>query len=270
MSCSLFQLNRLKTPRKGTPLLALPLLLAFIAPASVQAQPKAAPVLMGVVDEEKLAQSRSDFPLLVPKVLPQVAAKRKLTLIVTRQGLKWGQSKVPSVDVTADVLVLLRNLPVTPGALSGEQQAAARRALDALSALDVALRVGNLSYDAYNERLTNTSIAFDAALKGVPEGALKTQLLRAMQSFLDVRTAWDASFEAIKQGDKASEDRRAAMRAIMGSLLDAHGRQVIEEGADAERDKVRQEAFKPVRAAQEKPAREVEAADKLLSSLIPK
>jgi len=230
---------------------------------------KAPPVLLGVVDEEKLAQSRSDFPMLLPKVLPQVVAGRHLRLVVTRQGWKWGQSQMPSIDVTPDVLLLLLKMPASPGALSGAQYDAARHALDALSALDVALRVGNLSYAAYNERLTNTSIAFDAALKGVPESALRTQLLRAMQSFLDLRTAWDASFEAIKQADKQEdkdiEARDKGLVDFLGQALYEQQRPELEKGDQAGREQIRQEAFKSVLSAQEKPAHEVEAADKLLS-----
>jgi len=254
--------------------MVLPLLFTLVVSPRAQAQPKplpkGPPVLLGVVDETKLAQSRSDFPSLVTQVLPQVAAKRHLSLVVTRQGWKWGQSKVASVDVTEDAMVLLRNLPLTSGAFSGQQQGAARHALDALSALDVALRVGNLSYAAYNERLTNTSIAFDAALKGVPESALKARLLRAMQSFLDVRTAWDADFETIKRADEAIEAENKGLLGLFGQAIYEKQRPQLEKDDEAKREKVRQEAFQLVLTAKEKPPYEVEAADRLLSITFPK
>ncbi len=255
MTRSLFQLNPLKMSKRRASstalLLTLPILFTTFTPLPAQAQPKAASMLLGVVDEEKLAQSRSDFPLLAAGVLPQVAAKRHLTLVVSKQGLKWGQSKVPSVDVTGDVLALLRDTPAKDGAFTASQQAAAQKAFDALSALGVALRIGNLSYDAYVERLTNTTILFTPAMRQVPEGALKTRLSEAMQAFTDVRTNWDECTVLLKTRDREL-DANQNLRRVLLPASERNSPELLQMGAD-EHAQARREVFRPLKGAQEKP-----------------
>lgn len=274
MTRSLFQLNPLKmslkvsrpTASSTALLLVLPALLTTFTPKSVQAQPKAvpkpAPVLLGVVDEEKLAQSRSDFPLLATGVLPQVAAKRHLTLVVTRRGLKWGQSKVPNVDVTNDVLVLLKKAPLTLGALTGAQDSAARRILSAVGALKSAITLGGISQDDFQSRLTNIYVVYDANLPLVPTGALKTQLAAAMQGFVDSRTVWSTCVEVIdlkmKTIDAQYELKKLNMPEALQWMLDRPMKQ--------EQDKAQEEGFRPLFAAWAKAGQDVDAAQKLMPS----
>jgi hypothetical protein len=285
MFISLFQLKSLKTigHRRytlmslcGLTLLcgAAPPLLAQTKISSPRSTATAAPVVrLGLLDETKLAQARSDFPTLAARVLPQVIAKRQLALVVTKQGMRFDGAKIPTSDVTGDVLLLLKGWPVTAGALTGEQRAAAKKALDTLDALGVVLKVGNPSYSTYNERLTDTSIVFESSVKGVPDGALKTQLRQAMQSFLDVRTAWDTSIEAIKKGNQLIGMRYEIMRAFVapGAKLDAAStRQQLakmEREEAEERDKLQTDSLKPLAATQQKVFNELEAAEKLLPSL---
>lgn len=285
MFISSFQLKALKTikHRRYTLMSVCGLTLLYGVAPSLLAQPKTLPprstataspaMRLGVLDEAKLAQARSDFPTLAARVLPQVIAKRQLALVVTKQGVRFNGAKIPTSDVTSDVLLLLKGWPVTAGALTGEQREAAKRALDALDALGVVLRIGNPSYSTYNERLTNTSIAFEANVKGVPDGALKTQLRQTMQSFLDVRTGWDTSIEAIRIGNQEIEERYKLTRrlAAIGATLDPIGTRQhlarMEREETEERDQLRKDSLKPLAAAQQKVFNELEAAEKLLPSL---
>lgn len=260
MNHSLFQLNSLKRRGGSVFLLASPVLFSLVAPAPVQAQPKAAPVLMGVVDEEKLAQSRSDFPLLIPKVLPQVVAKRHLTLVVTRQGLRWGQSKVPSVDVTNDVLVLLNSLPASPGALTGNQYAAAKRIMSALGSLKSVTRLGNFSQEDYQTRLANAYVVYEANLPQVPEGDLKTQLATAMQEFLDSRATWDVCLQSLDLKWKTIDVDIEREKLKTPEALQWR----IDLSRDTRRQKAQDEAYAPLYAAWAKAGEEVDAARKLL------
>ncbi len=264
MTCSLFQLKPLKALGRNASstaaLLVLPALLTTFTPLPVHAQPKPAPVLLGIVDEEKLAQSRSDFPLLAAKVLPQVAAKRRLTLVVTRRGLKWGQSKLPSVDVTADVLVLLKKAPLTPGALTGAQDAAARRILSALGALKSVTVLGGITQDDFQTRLSNTYVVYDANLPQMPAGALKTQLATAMQGFLESRTTWTNCLGVIDLRMKTIDAQYELKKLNTPEAL----QWMLDMPMKKEQDKAQEESFRPLLAAWAKAAQDVDAAQKLM------
>lgn len=235
------------------------------SPKGTPAQPASA-IRIGVFDEAKLLQARSDFPTLSTQVLPQVVAKYKLTFVVTKQGLRWGGSKLPSVDVTTDILTLLQKLPPTPNALTSEQRDAAKRALGTLSDLEVALRVGNPGYDQYNERVVNTSIAFEASMRDVPDGALKTQLLATQQAFLDLRTAWDTALKTMSTGQDAIkaiyEPLVRAAVTLGNEELVAQTKKEMEDLLDQKRA----DAVKDLPAARAKPVRELEASQKLLAT----
>ncbi len=264
MTCSLFQLNPLKASKRSASstalLLVLPALLTTFTPLPAQAQPKAASMLLGVVDEEKLAQSRSDFPLLAARVLPQVAAKRHLTLVVTRRGLKWGQSKVTTVDVTGDVLALLKSLPATPGALTGNQYAAARRILSALGSLKSVTSLGNISQEDYQTRLANAYVVYEANLPQVPKGALQTQLATAMQGFLDSRTTWDTCLQSLDLKWKTIDVEIEREKLNTPEPLQWR----IDLSRDTRRQKAQEEAFVSLFAVWAKAGQDVDAAGKLL------
>lgn len=276
MNHSLLQLKPLKAPlpRAHTTrvvLLAGALAGSLTSPAFCQSQVKptqaGAPLRLGVVDEARLSQARSDFPMLAARVLPQVAAKRQLSLVVSKQGMRWNSTRFAASDVTNDVLALLKNWPLTAGALTGEQRMAAQKALASLNALGVVLRVGNPSYTSYNERFVDTSIVFEANVKGVPEGALKTKLTQAIRSFLDLRNAWDKSLEDIKRGHQSIQIRYDTLRSIMGRHTPEDQLTQWTRDEAEEREKVQREALKPLAAAQEKPLQEIVAAEKLLPPL---
>jgi len=251
--------------------MVLPLLFTLIVSPPVQARPKqgrskapskAAPILLGVVDEEKLAQSRSDFLMLLPKVLPQVVVGRHLSLVVTRQGWKWGQSKMPSVDVTPDVLALLQKLPASPGALTGAQYGAAGRILSALGSLKSVTALGEMTRDDYQTRLESAYVLYEANLPQVPEGALKTQMETAMQGFLDARATWDICTAKLdlmwKTLDAKDELQKLHTAEPLYYLIDL----------DTEKKKkaAQVEAFGPLFEAWAKTGEEVDAARRLLPS----
>lgn len=286
MVCSLFQLNSLKKRicpswrhtigrHLATPMV-LPLLFTLVASPPVQARPKqtrlkqaypiapskAPPVLLGVVDEEKLAQSRSNFPMLLPKVLPQVIARRHLSLVVTRRGWKWGQSQMPHVDVTPDVLALLQRLPASPGALTGAQYGAVGRTLSALGSLKSVTALGEMARDDYQARLESAYVVYEASLPQVPQGALKAQMGTAMQGFLDARTTWDTCSARLdlmwKTLDAKDELQKLHTPEPLYYLIDL----------DTEKKKkaAQVEAFGPLFDAWAKTGEEVDAARRLLPS----
>ncbi len=258
---SLFQLKSLKPTRqlRSAPAFFGVMALFWGAGKPLHAQPQPA-LRVGVVDEAKLAQARSDFPLLAARVVPQVAAKRRLSLVVSQQGLRWAGATATRVDVTAEVLALLQKMPTGANALTGAQAGAARQALAALNGLAVATKIGGLSYTDYGTRLTNASIAFDSAIRKVPQGTLRSQLGKAMQSFLEARRTWDFCLELFEIKSMAMDARFERLR----ERTTQSERVQLQFQEKDEREKMTQETYKPLFETWSKAASQVEAAEKLM------
>lgn len=268
----------------GVMIAASPALCQSSSPASKATSPKSTSaqqgnaVRIGVFDEAKLLQARSDFPALATRVLPQVVAKYKLTFVVTKQGLRWGGSKLPSVDVTNDVLALLRKIPPsgkTLQTLTAPQQAAAQRAYDALNDLGVALRLSQLNYSQYNERLITATQAFEKNIRGVPTGPLKVQLVRAQRAFLDIATRWNGYNQALinaelREPSIHKEFQRDIARQFerLPNDADEATYRTQAEGRRVNAQLLAEEKYN-IEAAQTTAFRELEAAEKLMATYSP-
>lgn len=233
------------------------------AAATKPTQPPVGGMPIGVVDEEKLAAARSDYPMLALRVLPQVAARRKLSLIVTTRGLWWGgdkNTKTPRVDVTADVLALLKDVPVTPGALTRAQLGAARRVLDELNALRVVTGMNNVNRTDFNTRLTNTSIVFDASMRQLPTGSLKDQITKAMEGYTHSRNTWEFCSQLLTVTSRTLA--RTQSRELKATNPFVHHQ--LKRKHDEEQEKARLEAYQSLFDEWKKVGEEVERANAMM------
>jgi len=229
------------------------------------AQPAAGGAPVGVVDEERLARTRTDFPVLALRVLPQVAAKRKLSLIVTTRGLWWGGAKTTRLDVTSDVLALLRNTPVTPGALTGAQLEAARRVLNELNALRVVTALGDVTRADFNTRLANATIAFDAGMRQLPDGPLKAQLSQAMGGYTRSRDLWEVCAKVAV----LTQRRLDAEHEMESYKTEPRLRVQLEPKHEAESEQGRQKSYQPLFDEWRKVGQEVERANVMMPPAVP-
>ncbi len=220
------------------------------------------------MDEERLASVRSDFPVLALRVLPQVAAKRKLSLIVTTRGLWWSgdkNTKTPRVDVTSDVLALLKNTPVTPGALTRTQLEAARRVLSELNALRVVTTLGGVTRADFNTRLANATIALDAGMRLLPAGPLKEQLAQAMDGYTRSRDLWDVCAKVAILTQRRLDIEHEMEREKTEPRL----RVQLEPKYEAESEEGRQQAYQPLFDEWSKVSQEVESANAMMPPAVP-
>jgi hypothetical protein len=218
---------------------------------------------VGVVDEERLADARSDFATLAQRVLPQVAARRRLSLIVTTRGLWWGGAKTPRVDVTTDVLALLKNMPVTPGALSGAQLGAARRVLDELNALRVVTSMDSVNRTDFDTRLWNASIVFDAAMRQMPAGPLKVQFTKAMEGYTHSRNTREACGEVLIATGRVL----ALTQSMELKTTNPFVHHQLRRKHNAEQEEARLEAYKPLFDEWKKVGEEVERANTMIAQM---
>jgi hypothetical protein len=98
--------------------------------------------------------------------------------------------------VTARFLLVLILLAL-PACSEGPPQALAREALEALRKVQVATEVG-MSFEQYSGLVIEAKVKTDAALRGLPDGPLKSELGEAIDCYADGSRIWSM----IINGDK--------------------------------------------------------------------
>jgi len=147
---------------------------------------------LGLVDDIALAKARSDFPVLAPRVLPQIAAQKKLAGIVFKSGIAWSGNGLHWMDVTADVLAKLRSFPVQAAKMplmSAAQKQASEKAILALTQLKAATSIG-VSFEDFSARLINAQATVETSLAVLPDGALHAAIDQTMQTYNSSLGTW--------------------------------------------------------------------------------
>lgn len=156
-----------------------------------RSQDKAGTRPLGLVDDIALAKARSDFPVLARRVLPQIAAQKKLAGIVFKSGIAWSGPRLNWIDVTADVLAKLRSFPVQASKvpLNAAQKEASDKAILALTQLKSATSIG-VSFDDFSSRLINAQATVETSLSVLPNGALHDAIDQTLQTYAGSLSTW--------------------------------------------------------------------------------
>lgn len=98
------------------------------------------------------------------------------------------------------IIVLAVVSPLTAcGGLSSKQKTAASDTLKALRKIDAAAQVGT-SYQQYRQMMIDAQAAMSEASASLPDGELKNELSKAVETDNDALLAWEAANEMEKNG----------------------------------------------------------------------